>query len=462
MSIQTLWSLVVSILVSILCSWLQPVASAYADGARLPVSAHGTTTIPAAPNLQGFGTSTPAGSGRHTHPPRTLIYRVYSLADSGPGTLRDCVQKHQARTCLFEIGGIIRLRAKLTIRSPFITIAGQSAPSPGITITQGGFAIETHDVLIQHLAIRPGDSKVGVSPSNRDGIAVGTQSSQGAYNVVVDHVSISWAIDENFSTWYRGTHDVTLSNSIIAEGLHNSIHPKGPHSKGVMIGDGSRQVTLLRNLITWNEERNPYIKPGSSVEVINNTVYGWGSKGPWSLCNISNNEGTSEGTDLSFVGNSYIPGPLSFLAPPLYGKNTGGNTRIFMTDNSVERPSAVVQSRQNGYTSPPLSHYTTVPPLQSPGLRPVSASVAYESILRDAGSRPRHRSEIDKRFIQQLRERSGEIKDCLTGCARAVGQRLSSQVRRRKLRLPRAPLADTNCDGYTNLENWLQRLASRA
>lgn len=436
--------------------------NACAESRWLPSSGTSATTIPVAPGLQGFGTDTPAGSGRHVRPPRTLVYRVYSLADSGPGTLRDCVQKRQARTCVFEIGGIIRLRSKLTIRTPFITIAGQSAPSPGITITQGGFAIETHDVLIQHLAIRPGDSKIGVSASNRDGIAVGTESSQGAYNVVVDHVSISWAIDENFSTWYRGTHDVTLSNSIIAEGLHNSIHPKGPHSKGVMIGDGSRQITLLRNLITWNEERNPYIKPGSSVEVVNNIVYGWGSKGPWSLCNISNNDGTSEGTDLSFVGNSYIPGPLSFRAPPLYGKNIPGDTHIFMTDNSVERPSAVVQSKQDSDTSPPQSHYTTLPPLQSPGLRPVSASVAYESILRDVGSRPRHRSEIDKRFIRQLRERRGEIKDCLTGCARAVGQRLSSNVRRRKLRLPREPLADTNGDGYTNLENWLQRLASRA
>lgn len=395
-------------------------------------------------------------------PPRTLIYRVYSLADSGPGTLRDCAQKRQPRTCLFEVGGTIRLRDKLTIRSPFITIAGQSAPSPGITITQGGFAIETHDVLIQHIAIRPGDTRAGVPPANRDGISVGAQAPREAYNVVVDHVSLSWAIDENFSTWYRGTHNVTLSNSLIAEGLHNSIHPKGPHSKGVMIGDGSRQITLLGNLITWNEERNPYIKPGARVEVVNNLVYGWGSKGPWSLCNISNNEGSSESTELSFIGNSYIPGPSSFIAPPLYGKNVGGDSHIFIADNFLGSPTATTEARQETGGAPLQAHYTALPPVQSPNMLPRSAATAYESVLRDAGSRPRHRSEIDKRLVQQVRDRRGEIKDCLTGCPRAVGQKVPSGMRRRKLRLPRMPLADTNGDGYTNLENWLHRLGRNA
>ena len=230
--------------------------------------------VPVAAGLLGFGTSSPAGSGRHVFPPRALLVRVTSLADTGPGTLRECVQRRQARTCLFEVGGTIKLHSKLIIRSPFITIAGQSAPAPGITITQGGFAIETHDVLIQHVAIRPGDNPRGVSPADRDGISVGSTRAHEVYNV---------------STWYRGTHDVTISNCLIAEGLHRSIHPKGPHSKGVMIGDGSRRITLYRNFITWNEERNPYIKPGTTVEMINNVVYGWGSKGPWSLCNISNN-----------------------------------------------------------------------------------------------------------------------------------------------------------------------------
>lgn len=418
-----------------------------------------STVLPATPGLRGFGTYTPAGSGRHLIPPRALLYRVTSLADAGPGTLRDCVQRRQARTCVFEIGGTIKLRDRLRIRSPFITIAGQTAPPPGITLTQGGIAVETHDVLIQHLAIRPGDNPHGVSPADRDGVSVGSTRAPGAYNVVLDHLSVSWAIDENVSTWYPDTHDVTISNCLIAEGLHRSIHPKGPHSKGVMIGDGSSRITLYRNLITWNEERNPYIKPGASAEVINNIVHGWGSKGPWSLCNISNNDLSSERIELSFIGNTYIPGPSSFIAEPLFGKHIAPGSLVFIRDSQLQ------DSALDSKTSRRATHFsmrdyeTSSPPLQSPGLSPVLASDAFESVLEDVGSRPRHRSRIDQRLVRQVRERSGEIKDCIVGCGHAVGYQREARVTRRKLRLPRAPFADRDRDGYTNLENWLQRLA---
>lgn len=415
--------------------------------------------LPAAPGLVGFGTDTPAGSGRHLRPTRTLIYRVNSLNDGGPGSLRDCLGQRRPRTCIFEVGGTIKLRSKLSIRAPYVTIAGQTAPAPGITITQAGFSIETHDVLLQHMAVRPGDSHQGAPPSDRDGISIGSARPEGVYNVVLDHLSVSWAIDENVSTWYSGTHDVTISNCLIAEGLHRSIHPKGPHSKGVMIGDGSKRVTLYRNLLTWNEERNPYIKPGASVEVLNNVVYGWGSKGPWSLCNISNNDQSSEGIELSFIGNTYVPGPSSFVAYPLFGKNVAAESRIFSRDNFLQDTLSLMTRKIRDGALAMQNYECASPPIQSRAIQPVSAGLAYEFVLQDVGSRPHHRSAIDLRLLRQVRERRGEIKDCLTGCVHAVGSPDTARPRRRRLRIPRAPLGDRNRDGYTNLENWLQKIA---
>ncbi len=417
--------------------------------------------LPAAPGLTGFGTETPAGSGRNLPQPKALVYRVTSLADSGPGTLRHCILQRGPRTCIFEVGGIVRLRGTLSVRSPFLTVAGQTAPPPGITITQAGFSIETHDVLLQHLSIRPGDSPVGAPPSNRDGVSIGSGRMNRAFNVVLDHLSISWAIDENISTWYPGTHDITISNCLIAEGLHRSIHPKGPHSKGVMIGDGSKRVTLYRNLLTWNEERNPYIKPGSSAEVINNVVYGWGSNGGWSLCNISNNDKSAEKIELSFIGNTYIPGPSSFETYPLYGKNTAPGSLIFAHDNLPHRLSPAASRMQTTDALCKDGCETISPPVQSPHTQATSADASMQTVLSEVGSRPRHRSTIDQRLVNQVRNRTGELKDCITGCAHSTGPLRNTTPRHRRLRTPRAPFGDRNGDGYTNLENWLHRLSSR-
>lgn len=415
------------------------------------------------PNLHGFGTTTVAGSGRHLTPSRSQIIRVRTLSDSGPGSLRECINLRGPRTCLFEVSGAINLRSILRIRSPYITIAGQSAPKPGITLTHGGISIETHDVLIQHIAVRPGDSTNGVSPRARDGVSIGAPPPGSAYNVVLDHLSVTWAIDENISTAYPGTHDITIANSLIAEGLHRSIHPKGPHSKGVMIGNNSQRITLYRNIIALNEERNPYIKPGASVEMINNVVYGWGANGGWSLCNLSNNDGIAEPVQLSFIGNFYIAGPWSFIAPPIYAKVLSPASRIYVEGNSLVAPG--LQYAELPPTTPwaiaaldEEAFRADVPPVSSNRAETLSSAAAYSRLLTEVGSRPRNRSRIDQRILADIQQRRGGIKDCLTGCINAANPEPSALGRTRNLRLPRSPHADRNNDGYTDLENWLHRM----
>lgn len=413
---------------------------------------------PIVPNLTGFGTLTVAGSGRHLNIPRTTIFNVTNLSDRGRGSLRACAEALGPRTCVFSVGGVIKLSREITLSSPFITIAGQTAPDPGITLINAGIKISTHNVLIQHIAIRPGDETEGAKPSERDGISIGVKPPYSAHHIVIDHVSLTWAIDENLSTAYPLTRDVTVANSIIAEGLHNSIHPKGPHSKGILVGDGSRNITLRNNLVAFNEERNPYLKPGTSVEFMNNVVYGWGPKGGWSLCNLSNNTERDAPILLSFVGNIYRPAPLSAIHPPIYAKKIDARSRIYSRDNlgPASNGNAVVSAT---HVLPIRLGFITTPPVSS-GLRtalPVTETL--HAVLTAAGSRPGRRATHDARIVREVEMSSGTLKDCTTGCRRATGRVPRARATYREVKPPRHPFIDSNGDGYTNLENWLHAQA---
>jgi hypothetical protein len=278
--------------------------------------------------------------------------------------------------------------------------------------------------------------------------------------VVIDHVSLTWAIDENLSTAYPLTHHVTIANSIIAEGLHDSIHPKGPHSKGIMIGDGSKNITISKNLIAFNEERNPYLKPGTSVEFLNNVVYAWGSKGGWSLCNVSNNSGAHQPVLLSFVGNIYRPGPDSVRLPPLYAKTLDPQSLIFSNDNTGPLPPAELSAASAG--SPLISQASSqTPPVAAALKAAIPVDQVLETILSSSGARPAERDPIDTRITEEVKTSTGTLKDCTKGCPRSTGSLPPSLHTVRSLTLPTRPFADRDKDGYTNLENWLHRFSAQ-
>ena len=213
------------------------------------------------------------------------IFKVTNLNDTGPGSLRAALAVGRPRLIVFEVGGRIRLRSDLTVRSPNVTVAGQTAPSPGITLTGATLSIKTHGVGIEHLRIRVGDRK-GPRRDDRDGIRIAGKpdGQRPVYDVLIDHCSVSWAIDEGISLWFPGVRDVTVSNSIVSETLSNAGHSKGRHSMGLLVGPDITGVTISRNLLAHNRWRNPVITPGAEAAVVNNLVYNYGGKGHSLLC----------------------------------------------------------------------------------------------------------------------------------------------------------------------------------
>tara|TARA_R110002095_G_scaffold215803_1_gene211053 strand:- start:8150 stop:8614 length:465 start_codon:yes stop_codon:yes gene_type:complete len=106
--------------------------------------------ISAFPEAEGFGNRSQGGRGGN-------VLFVTNLNDSGKGSFRAAIESKGPRTILFRVSGLIELKSTLKFREPFVTVAGQSAPSDGICLKNFGLLIQTHDVIVRHLRIRPGD-----------------------------------------------------------------------------------------------------------------------------------------------------------------------------------------------------------------------------------------------------------------------------------------------------------------
>jgi len=389
------------------------------------------------PGAEGFGTDTSAGRGG-------TVIRVTNLLDEGAGSLRAALETAGARTIVFEVGGVIDAARAMVIAHPFVTVAGQSAPSPGITIIGAGLAIVTHDVLIQHIRIRVGDRPEGPDPGGRDGISVtGTPDGEADVgNVVIDHCSISWAIDEGCSTWNPGVHDVTFRQCIIGENLSESLHPKGEHSKGMLIGDHTRRISVIGNLMAHNMQRNPLIKGDVSVLIVNNLIYNSGQL----AIHFSDPEGSGP-SRATIIGNVQIKGPDTLRIVPIIWRSidTKPGSQIYRRDNRVGKSSDSTKGLLG--SEPPVS----VDPL---ALR-TSGDVA-EWVLSTAGSRPSDRDETDLRIVSNVRNGDGGIIDSQD----EVGGFPTATAVARPLVIPDDPSADPDGNGYTNLEEWLHALAA--
>jgi hypothetical protein len=261
------------------------------------------------------------------------IIRVTTLAAKGPGSLRQALEADGPRLVVFEVGGVIDLEGRtLVVSHPHLTIAGQTAPDPGITLIRGGMVIKTHDVVVQHLAVRPGDSGPAGKEWAPDALGV-----DGGHDVLFEHCSATWAVDENLSTSGPAdvedpsltAHDITLRHCLIAEGLSHATHPKGEHSKGTLVHDGVQNVLIEGCLYAHNRERNPRLKGGSSATVRNSVMYNWGS-----ACigvGARGNRKMLKPAEATIVGNVAIAGPDT--KGKVFVKSVDPGGRVAMADN---------------------------------------------------------------------------------------------------------------------------------
>jgi hypothetical protein len=389
--------------------------AALASLLAMSLAAYASEGLLAFPGAQGAAAQTPGGRGGK-------ILRVTTLAPNGPGSLLEAINADGPRIVVFEVGGVIDFEQhEIRIANPYLTVAGQTAPSPGITLIRTGIDLLTHDVIMQHIRVRTGSA----GADKKSGWAPDAFSTVNAYNVIVDHCSLTWGIDENLSAsgprftgktpeeWRKAvSHSITFSNNIIAEGLKDSTHPKGEHSKGSLIHDNVNDILIIGNLYAHNYERNPLFKGGARGMVINNLIY---DPGPRAVhYNLIPEEWYGrkyENGQMTLISNVMRAGPSTPDGVALFMLGGSGDIELFEEDNvAVDRI---------GDPLPKLGRYTTskariiaMPkPAMPSGVAPLRAVDVEESVIRNAGARPWDRDPIDARIVADTVEGRGEIID---------------------------------------------------
>jgi hypothetical protein len=459
------------------------------------------TSLPVIPGAKGFGIMTKAGRGGP-------VIEVTSLLDHGPGTLREALMTAGPRTVIFEKSGTITLDTPISIRNGNLTVAGQTAPGLGILVKGRGIFILADDVLFQHIAIRPGDEP-NTDPNlsaadrikeqdNRDALDIGADPvndnpadpANTVQRVVVDHVSLSWSVDEVFTTWGStepGTgwrsfvKECTISNSIFSEALNDSIHSKGPHPMGVLIGSDSTSISLHRNLMAHLGDRNPLLADDvSTVQVANNYIYRPGQA-------ASNRMKIAVGGDFnssmvaSFKTNVMMPSndPSLPTSSTRYGLATNRNApqagvpepalTLYMDGNRIWNfpsaswwPSPITDQTNN---STVFDDHTFTGPktyLSGPNEPSVFTTtnvnvpmIAWDQleayVLKNAGSRPANRDPVDARIISQVTSRTGGLINSPgpNGYPNIPVVTVSYDIP------PTSTTTDSDGDGYSDLEEWL-------
>ena len=360
----------------------------------LALSLQGQSLPPAFPGAAGYGSTTPGGRGGD-------VYHVTTLADSGPGSLRSGIQTANGpRTIVFDVSGNIALRSTLAINKPFLTLAGQTAPGDGITVSGFTTVIAgTNDVIVRYLRFRGTD--LNCPAMQGDSLWV-----DRSRNVILDHVTATWSIDENLSV--TDSDQVTVQWSVIGESLNQSCHEKGEHGYGSLIRYGGGQISFHHNLFIHNHSRNPRVGDGISLDFVNNVIYNYGARGGEAGYSGAEDEGV---TRVSYVGNSIIAGPSTDASRRTRAFNGGStNTQIFQSGNRIDGNLNKTRDGVDTGWAMFIGQYTRADSRFSTQPVAEDAGAAYERVLASAGAYL-VRDDVDKRLISDVRNETGSMVD---------------------------------------------------
>lgn len=370
--------------------------------------------------IQGGGANTTGGYGG-------TVYVVSTLADSinpdedkaVPGTLRYAVEQGGARIVTFRVAGTIRLQKPLTITKGNITIAGQSAPGDGICLADYPLIIkDAENVIVRFIRVRMGEA--GSNKANTEYDAVSVNNSK---NVVLDHLSCSWSVDECVSCY--GNTGFTMQYCIVSESLKNSVHGKGSHGYGGIWG--GTNASFHHNLLAHHDSRNPrfdhdYVEGvhAGPIDFVNNVVYNWGGNSAYG------GEGSTKaagGRHINFVNNYFKPGPAtkSGVATRLLNPTTkcgnctsahGGSVqpgKFYLAGNYMYGSAEVCNDNWKGVVPDEASkmEQCKASARWTDNLTDLtneqSAEAAYETVLAKAGC-SLSRDAIDTRIAREVKE----------------------------------------------------------
>jgi endonuclease/exonuclease/phosphatase family metal-dependent hydrolase len=383
------------------------------------------TNIVAFPGAEGAGAFAVGGRGGS-------VYHVTSLINDGPGSLRFGLRTPN-RTIVFDISGTIELTSDLKINRSYLTIAGQTAPGEGITLSRRLTSVQdNHDVQIRFIRCRPGDY-------------YGTNFQNDSFhfdkvtNSIADHVSASWSIDETLSC--TESRDITVQWSMITDSLNNSFHDKGPHGYGSLIRYGDGKITYHHNLYADHNSRNPRLGDNLTLDFVNNVIYNWGNLPGYSGDDATDILDNPLGftNRLNYVGNYAVAGSNSSQRVSAFVGYTT-NTWVYSASNRID---SALDGALNGTNSDfglisGLFTPSAVPfALLPPAVTTEAAATAYERVMSFAGA-SRVRDTVDQNILNKVINQTGVIIDSQT---QVGGWPLLNSL---------TPAPDTDQDGMPN------------
>ncbi len=436
--------------------------------------------IPAFPGAEGFGRFAAGGRGGD-------VYHVTNLNDDGAGSLRYGIEKMNGpRTIVFDVSGTIELNKRLKVKKPYLTIAGQTAPGDGITLGGNAFYIDASHVIVRYIRCRYGD----ISGEENDAVSI-----TGGNNIIVDHVTASWSVDETFSCQSEDVDSLSVQWCIITESLNNSIHSKGAHGYGGIIG--SLRQTFHHNLYAHHSSRTPKVtgRRHCEVDFRNNVIYNWGHNSCY--------DGTS--SYMNWANNYYKAGPatssavrhrifqLSDADIEAGGSNSPEDsqnyeTSLYAEGNYVDEFPEITADNWNGgidfYDGATEAKNRAHTPFDFPAITEQTAEEAYPLVLESAGASIT-RDVIDERIVNEVISGTATYSGSISGAPGLIDSQndvggwpeLSCKLPKTdtdrdgmpdeweteyglNLNNPEDRNDDDDFDGYTNLEEYLNSIIS--